>query len=117
MEKAKQAVKNQKWAEVLNHLRPAIDLSIKEKFGFQKIFPMKQFIEEAEKYDFPLPSYSLLYDYFDEGSQRIHEGKLHTEWECEKALNFVAEFIDRLDLISISSEDILKFKNVSKAVK
>jgi len=115
LEKAKQSVKDKKWDEVLNHLRPAIDLAIKEKFGFKKIQPMKQFIQDAEKYDLPLPSYAMLYDYFDEGSQRIHEGKLHTPWECEKALNFVAEFIDRLDLIDMSAEDIEEFKRKSKA--
>jgi hypothetical protein len=117
LEKAKGAVKGKKWDEVLNHLRPSIDLALKEKFGFQKIFPMKQFLQDAEKHNFPLPSYALLYDYFDEGSHRIHEGKLHTPWECEKALNFVAEFIDRLDLVDISKEDIDKFKKVSSAVK
>jgi len=32
--KAKKAVNEGNWEEVLNHLRPAIDLAIKEKFGF-----------------------------------------------------------------------------------
>jgi len=116
LQRAKQAVKDKNWDEVLNHLRPAIDLAIKEKFGFKKIFPMKQFVSDAEKYDLSLPSYTMIYDYFDEGSQRIHEGRLNTPWECEKALSFVAEFIDRLDLVSISQEDINEFKRKSKAV-
>jgi len=116
LQKAKQAVKDKKWDEVLNHLRPAIDLAIKEKFGFKKIHPMKQFLLDAEKYNLPLPSYSMVYDYFDEGSQRIHGGKLHTPWECEEALNFVADFIDRLELIEMSQKDIEDFKKKSKAV-
>jgi len=73
LEKAKKAVKDKQWDEVLNHLRPAIDLAIKEKFGFKKIQPMKQFLKDADKYGLPLPTYTMLYDYFDEGSQRIHE--------------------------------------------
>jgi hypothetical protein len=106
LEKAKQAVKDQKWEEVLNHLRPAIDLALREKLGFSRIHPMKQFLTDAEKYNLSLPSYSMIYDYFDEASQRIHGGKLHTPWECEKALGFVTEFIDRLDIIEISKADI-----------
>lgn len=116
LEKAKQAVKDKNWDEVLNHLRPAIDLSIKERFGFKWIHPMKKFLSEAEKHNFPLPSYTMIYHYFDEGSQRIHQGKLNTPWECEKALGFVAEFIDRLDLLEISPEEIEEFKKKSKAV-
>lgn len=116
LEKAKQAVKRGNWGEVLNHLRPAIDLAIKEKFGFKKIHPMWQFLLDAEKYDLPLPSYTMVYDYFDQGSHRIHEGKINTPWECEKALNFIAEFIDRLDLINVSNVDIEKFKKKSSAV-
>lgn len=116
LQRAKQAVKDKNWDEVLNHLRPAIDLAIKEKFGFRRIFPMKRFLSDAEEYNFPLPSYTMIYDYFDEGSHRIHEGKLNTPWECEKALSFVAEFIDRLDLVSVSQEDINEFKRKCKAV-
>jgi hypothetical protein len=117
LEKAKQAVKDQKWEEVFNHLRPAIDLALKEKFGFSKIHPMKQFLADAEKHNLPLPSYSMAYDYFDEGSQRIHGGKLHTPWECEKALSFVAEFIDRLDLVEISKGDVDEFRKRSNTVE
>ena len=117
LEKAKKAVEEKKWDEVLNHLRPAIDLAIKEKFGFKKIQPMKQFLLDAEKYGFPLPSYAMLYDYFDEGSRRLHGGKLHTPWECERALNFVAEFIDRLDLIDVSQKEIEEFRKKSNTVE
>jgi len=115
--KAKQAVKDRKWEEVLNHLRPAIDLALKEKFGLNKIHPMKQFLLDAEKYNLPLLSYSMIYDYFDEASQRLHGGKLHTPWECEKALSFVTELIDRLDVIDISKTDIDKFKKKSRTVE
>jgi hypothetical protein len=116
LEHAKQAIKNGKWDDVLNHLRPAIDLAIKEKFGFQKINPMKQFLNDADRYSLPLPSYTMLYDYFDEGSHRIHGGRINTPWECQKALSFVAEFIDRLELIDVSQKKIEEFKKKCNAV-
>jgi hypothetical protein len=117
LEKAKQAVKDKQWDEVLNHLRPAIDLALKEKFGFKRINPMKQFLVEAEKFGLPLPTYTMLYDYFDEGSQRIHSGKLNTPYECQKALEFVAGFIDQLDLMDISKEKIEEFKKGCRCVE
>jgi hypothetical protein len=102
---------------VFNHLRPAIDLALKEKFGFKKINPMKQFLLDAEKYGLPLPTYAMLYDYFDEGSQRIHSGKLNTPYECQNALEFVAGFIDQLDLIDISKDKLEEFKQKCKCVE
>jgi hypothetical protein len=117
LKKAKQAVKDKQWDEVLNHLRPAIDLALKEKFEFKKINPMKQFLQDAEKFNLPLPSYTMLYDYFDEGSQRIHAGKLNTPFECQNALEFVAGFIDRLELINVTPKEIGEFKKKSKAVE
>jgi hypothetical protein len=117
LEKAKQAVKDKQWDEVLNHLRPAVDLAIKEKFGFTKIQPMKSFISDAEKFDLPLPSYTMIYDIFDEGSKRIHEGKLNTSYECQRALEFVAGFIDHLDLINMSQNEIDEFKSKCKFVE
>jgi hypothetical protein len=117
LEKAKQAVKDNHWDEVLNHLRPAIDLSIKEKFSFKKINPMKQFLLAAKESGLPLPTYTMLYDYFDEGSQRIHSGKLNTPFECQKALEFVAGFIDRLELIDVSEKQIEEFKQKCKCVE
>ena len=117
LEKAKQAVKEKQWGEVLNHLRPAIDLALREKLGFTKIQPMRQFLIDAEKYNLPLPSYTMLYDYFDEGTQRIHGGKLNTPFECQKALEFVAGFIDRLEVANIPQEAIEKFKKMSKTVE
>ncbi len=115
--KAKQAVKDAQWEEVLNHLRPAIDLAIKEKFGFRRINPMKQFLIEAERFDLGLPTYTMLYDYFDEGSQRIHSGKLNTPYECQNALEFVAGFIDRLDLIQVDQQKIDEFKQSCRCVE
>lgn len=117
LKKAKEAVEKKDWQEVLNHLRLAIDLAIKEKFGFKRIQPMKQFIKKADSHNFPLPAYTMLYDYFDEGSQRIHGGRLNTPWECQRALSFVTEFIERLDLIKVSTEQIEDFKNICSAVE
>jgi len=58
----------------------------------------------------------MIYRYFDEASQRLHEGRLHTPWECQEALDFVAKFIERLDLIDVSEEETKEFKRKSKSV-
>jgi hypothetical protein len=115
--KAIRAVGEGQWQEVLNHLRPAIDLALREKFGFKKINPMKQFLMDTEKFNLPLPSYTMHYDYFDEGSQRLHGGKLNTPFECQKASEFVAGFIDGLEAANIPQEEIEKFKKMSKTVQ
>jgi hypothetical protein len=75
LQSAKQAVKDGKYEDVLNHLRPSIELAIKERFGFNRIFPMKQFLKDADEYGLPLPSYQMLYDYYDEGTHRLHSGR------------------------------------------
>ena len=116
LEWVKQAVKDGKYEDVLNHLRTSIELAIKERFGFTRI-SMKAFLIDAEKYNFTLPSYTMLYDYYDEGSHRLHSGRLNTPFECQKALDFVDDFIDNLELISISQKNIDDFKNKSTAVE
>ncbi len=116
LSKAKKAVKEGNWEEVLNHLRPAIDLALKEKFGFKRIKGYRQFFDDAGKYGLRLPSYDMIYRYFDEASQRLHEGRVHTPWECQEAVDFVAKFIDRLDLIDVSEKEIKEFKKKSKSV-
>jgi len=113
---AKQAIKDGKYEDVLNHLRPAIDLAIKERFGFKKV-KMWQFLKDALTYNFPLPAYTMLYGYFDEGSQRLHSGRINTPYECQKALDFVNGFIDNLELIKISREEIDNFKKKCKWVE
>lgn len=115
LERAKQAVKDRQWEEVLNHLRPAIDLAIKERFGFNEIHPMKLFLDNSKELN--LPSYDMLYFIFDEGSGRLHEGKIHTPLDCQTALEFVARFIDQLDLVDISKEKIEEFKQKCRFVK
>jgi hypothetical protein len=117
LSKAKMAVKEGNWDEVLNHLRPAIDLALKEKFGFKRIKRYKQFFDDAGKYDLRLPSYDMIYGYFDKASQRLHEGRVHTPWECREALDFVAKFIDRLDSIEVSEKEIEEFRKKSKSVE
>ncbi len=108
LEKARQEFKNGRPEEVLNHLRTAIELAIKEKFGFSWIGPMSSFLPNSKELN--LPSYDMLYFIYDEGSERLHEGKIHTPLECQTALEFVARFIDQLDLIEISKEKIEEFK-------
>jgi len=116
LEWVKQAIKEGKYEDILTHLRTAIDLAIKERFGFTKIW-MKPFLIDAKENGFPLPSYTMLYDYYDEGSQRLHSGRLNTPYECQKALDFVDGFIDRLELINISQEEIDNFKKKCRCVE
>jgi len=117
LEKARQAIKGGQWEDVFNRLRPAIDLAIKDKYGFNDIH-MKPFLDYSREHnELKLPSIDLLYLIFDEGSGRLHGGKIHTPLECQTALEFVARFIDQLDLIAISKEEIESFKQKCKFVK
>jgi hypothetical protein len=91
--------------------------ALKEKFGFKRIKRYGQFFDDAGKHHLPLPSFDTIYYYFDEGSQRLHKGKVHTPWECREALDFVAKFIDRLDSLDVSENEIEEFKKKSKSVE
>lgn len=117
LENVKKAIEDERWDDVMNRLRTAIDLSIKEKFGFQKIHPMKAFLDYADKENFPLPSYTLVYNLFDEGSSRVHEGRIHTPFEAKEALKFISRFIDELDLIEVEQSVVDDFKKKCKAVE
>jgi hypothetical protein len=103
--------------DVMMHLRNAIDLSIKERFGFRKITFMKTFIDEAKKFDFPLPSYDFIYQLFTEGSERIHQGKIHTSFEIQEAIRTVSNFIDELETIEVTKEKIDDFVKKSGCVR
>ena len=116
LEKAKQASKNGIYEDVLNHLRPAIEMAIKEKFGFKRV-NMYRFLQDARALNFNLPSYDSIYYYYSEGSGRLHKGKLNTPLECQKAIDFVANFIGRLDEVTTSQQEIDDFKSKSKAVE
>jgi len=113
IEWVKQAIRDGKYEDVLNHLRTAIELAIKERFGFKKI-KMWHFLNDAKTFNFLLPSYDMVYYYYDEGSNRLHTGKINTPYECQIALEFVDGFIDRLELINISQEEIDDFKKKCK---
>jgi hypothetical protein len=117
LENARQAVRDGKYENVLNHIRPAIELAIKERFGFTRFKNFWEFLVCADNSDFPLPSYDMLYFYFKEGSGRLHSGRLHTPLECQTALDFADGFIDRLELINISQEEIDNFKKNCKWVE
>lgn len=97
-------------------LRIAIDLSIKEKFGFTKISKMYHFFLDAENFNLPLPSYTLIYTIYDEGSKRIHEGKIPTPFEASQAIELVTNFIAELEKIEISPDVIDEFKKKCKFV-
>jgi hypothetical protein len=103
--------------DVMMHLRNAIDLSLKERFGFKKIQFMGTFFEEAKDYGFPLPSYDLIYQYFNEGSKRSHQGKTHTQFEAQEAVRTVSNFIDELETLEVSQKMIDEFISKSQVVK
>jgi hypothetical protein len=103
--------------DVMMHLRSAIDLSLKERFGFKKINFMIKFFEEAKEDNFPLPSYDLIYQYFNEGSQRSHQGKIHTSFEAQEGIRTVNNFIDELETLEVSKEVISNFIRKSEFVK
>jgi tetratricopeptide (TPR) repeat protein len=117
LEKARQAVKDRIYEDVLNHLRPAIELAIKERFDFTRFKNFWDFLVFADSNNFPLPSYDMLYFYFGESSGRLHAGRLHTPLECQTALGFVSNFIDELELVNISQEEIDNFKKNCKWVE
>jgi hypothetical protein len=103
--------------DVFNYLRTAIDLSIQGQFGFQKINSMPQFVADAEKYNFPLPSYSLISTIFSEGNKRLHAGKVATKFDAKNAIQIVRNFIDDLSKIDVSQEQIEDFKSKSQSVR
>jgi len=117
LEKAKRAIASKDWEEVANHVRTAIELGIKEKFGFTNIRRMIDFLGEAEDKDFPLPSYSTVYYYYNVGSRRLHSGVINTPLEAKQAVSFVAQFLDELDLSSFDDDKIEAFKKTSKTVE
>lgn len=116
LEWAKQAIKERKYEGILIHIRAAIDLAIKERFGFKKI-RMWQFLNDAGDIGFPLPSYGMVYYFYDEGSDRLHSGKLNTPLECRQALEFANSFIEELELCDISQEQIDNFRKECKGVE
>jgi hypothetical protein len=116
LDKAKEKIQSDP-EDVMMHLRNAIDYSLKEKFGFADIRPMKRFFDDAEKYGLPLPSYGMIYQLYDEGSERIHQGKIHTEFERELSIKMVDSFIDNLQLMEVDVERIQNFKSLSKSVE
>ncbi len=117
IQKALKALEENRLEDVFTNLRSAMDLALKERFGFAKINPMKRFFEDADKYNFPLPSYDLAYKYFDEGSVRIHSGKIHTSFDAREAIRYVSNFVDQLDLINVTQGQIEDFKRQSTSVQ
>lgn len=114
--KAQKCVKNNP-EDVMYHIRSAIDLSIKQKFGFNRIQPMSKFLQDAKEFDLPLPSYELIYQYFSAGSDRSHLGKLNTPFEVSQITKTVSEFFDELDKVTISQIKIEEFKKKCKYVE
>ena len=103
--------------EVFGHLRTSIELSIKEKFGFQKVTRMKDFLSDARKFNFPIPSYDLIYAIYSEGNKRLHSGEINTEFDTEESIRMVKNFIEKLSAMDISEKQIKDFKKQSNSVK
>lgn len=103
--------------DAMMYVRTAIDLSIKAKFGFKKIITMGNFFNDADRLDLPLPSYSLIYMIFNEGSKRLHDGKVHTPFEASEAIDMVTDFIAELEEMKISQVKIDEFKSKCKFVE
>lgn len=78
---------------------------------------MSQFFTDAEKYDFPLPSYNLIRTVFSEGNTRLHAGKVPTKFDAENSIQIVKGFIEKLSQMHISQEKIEDFKSKSESVK
>ena len=116
LQKARESLEG-KIEDVTLHLRPAIDLSIKERFGFKTLHPMSKFINDAKKFGFPLPSYDFIYTIFDEGSDRMHSGKPPTSFEAKEMITTVSHFIDSLETITVDKEKIEDFKKKCSAVE
>lgn len=117
LERAKQAIKNGKDEDVFTNLRSAIELSVKERFGFTKIKSFYRFLKFADENGLYLPSIRMLYFYYNEGSSRLHAGRLHTPLEYQSSLIFVDNFIDRLELVKITKEEIDNFKKKCDCVE
>ena len=113
---AKVAVETADWDDVSNHLRSSMELAIKEKFGFKKIM-MRQFVQDAEIFGLPLPSYDSLYHYYKMGSSRLHSGAVSPPFEARESLRFATNLIDELDLITVDSSAVDAFKKKSKSVR
>jgi hypothetical protein len=117
LKKAENSINDEEWEDVLNHLRTAIELVIKEKFGFKKINRMIDFLKNADEFDLGLPSYSLIYEFYNEGSKRLHGGLVHTPFESKEALRTVNNFIQELNITEIDKKKIEEFKRKYTSVK
>ena len=77
---------------------------------------MKGFFKDAERLGLPLPGYSMIYAIFNEGSKRLHSGKINTNFEVSTAIYTVTNFINDLEQQVISQEHIDDFKIKCKFV-
>ncbi|EGP94045.1 hypothetical protein MY1_1287 [Nitrosarchaeum koreense MY1] len=102
--------------DAMGHVRTALNLSLANKFNFEKITSMKGFFNDAEKFGLPLPGYEMIYAIFNEGSKRLHEGKIHTNFEVSHAINTITNFIVELERLDIPQELIKEFKIKCKNV-
>lgn len=102
--------------DAMGYIRTAINISLTTKFGFEKITSMKGFFNDAEKFGLPLPGYSMIYAIFNEGSKRLHQGKINTNFEVSTAIYTVTKFIAELEQLDISKEQVYDFKKKSKFV-
>jgi len=103
--------------DAMGYVRTAINLSLTHKFSFKKITSMYGFFHDAEQFGLPLPAYSMIYTIFNEGSKRLHEGKIHTNFEVSQAIETITNFIAELEKTEVSQEKINDFKTKCKSVE
>jgi hypothetical protein len=115
LEKARQAIERGEWDEVMNHIRSSMDIALKAKFGFKRILRMQQFLDDAQRFGLPVPSYDLLYHYYNMGSRRLHSGIVSPPFEAVQAVRFASDLIDALDLVQVDEQMVEDFKKKSKS--
>lgn len=103
--------------DVIAHLRTAIELAFKERYAFKDIRSMKAFLKEADELGLPLPSYSLIYEFYDDGSKRMHHGITQTPFEARQSVRVVSDFITELELMTVPREKITEFVAKAKTVE
>jgi len=117
LEKAKELIQAEESSDAITHIRSAIELAIKEKFGFNKIKSMKTFVVDAEQLGFPIVSYDLIYQLYDFGSKRLHRGRILEPFEAEEILRVTSRYIERLEILQVPQDKIVEFRAKSKSVE
>jgi len=115
--KAETLIQQKDMSDVITHARSAIELAIKERFGFRKITNMSRFLKDAEEFGLTLPSYDLIYAIYDFGSKRLHSGRILEPFEARQILRIVSQYIEELEMLQVPQEKIEEFRAKSKSIE